>query len=160
MTGYRARVFTVASGGIPMTQCEVATTVCTVTGLPHGKAYWIAVDAITVIGHSPESARVRVFLPSLPALPTLAQAGPGPSVGSVRVRWAAPLATGGAPIARYSAFLFTTASRGTPVGRCVTTRYTCVVTGLASGGRYYAALRAENVAGPGLLTRRTVVVAR
>ena len=160
VTGYRARVFTVASGGTPITQCEVAATLCTVTGLPHGKAYWIAVDAITVIGHSPESARVRVFLPSLPALPTLAQAGPGPSVGSVRVRWAAPLATGGAPIARYSAFLFTTASRGTPVGRCVTTRYTCVVTGLASGGRYYAALRAENVAGPGLLTRRTVVVAR
>ncbi|MGY1642025.1 S8 family serine peptidase [Geodermatophilus sp. SYSU D00703] len=146
ITGYRVATYRSATP-VGVTTFPATARSATIPGLANGTAYTFTVTAVNGAGVGPRSARSAAVTPrTVPGKPSIGR----PTVGNaaVTVRWAAPAATGGAPITGY----VVRAYRGTTVVKTVTARAgstSLTVTGLVNGTGYVFTVAAVNAAGTG-----------
>jgi predicted phage tail protein len=116
---------------------------CTITGLDNGTSYTFETVARLATWSTPVSAASAAITPAaLPGAPTAVTAAAGNAQASVS--WAAPLFTGGVPIASYTATAVEDPSKNCSTGNGATT---CIVTGLSNGTSYTFTVTATNSAG-------------
>lgn len=146
ITGYTARAWTAASGGVLLSSCTSSTASCVVEGLVNGTTAYVDVVATNDAGTSaPSTPRVAGTPRTVPNAPVAGTVTPGS--GQLTVAWAAPSWTGGSAITGYTARAWSAASSGTLVKSCASTGTTCTITGLTNGTAYFIDVVAANVAG-------------
>jgi hypothetical protein len=129
---------TSAPGGF---ECTVTgSTSCTVEGLENGVGYTFTVTATNDAGASKASAASASVTPrTVPDAPQ--QVLPRVVSSGIEVSWIAPDFDGGSKVTFYTA-------TAEPSGKtCVTSKTSCVITGLTQGDDYYVSVTASNVAG-------------
>ncbi len=155
VTGYEVRAY---KGTTPVRTVAAGprATSLTVTGLANGTSYTFTVIATNAVGPGSASARSTAVTPATrPGAPVVGR--PTAGNGSAAVRWAAPSATGGAPVTGYTV----RAHRGTTLVRTVAAgpRATgLTVTGLTNGTPYTFTVTATNAVGPGPASARSTAV--
>ena len=151
-----------STGGVPVnyyvatsspatTECYVVVslsepTTCTFSNLTQGTPYSFSVAATNTHGLTGPAASVGPVTPeTAPDAPTSVSAAP--SGTTLDVSWAAPLTTGGSPLASSVASAVTPA--GTVVGTCTAAApaTSCVIGGLQLGATYSVSVTATNAAG-------------
>lgn len=153
VTGYRARVFSAATGGPVLSRCDsdTETMSCWIGNLSDGETYFFTVSAVSALGEGNAAARVEVVAgdPILmpPSEPRAVRAVAG--ANRLTASWTAPESDGGEPVGYYVAQAYRVATGGAPVATCVADapRRTCVLTGLLRGAKYYVGVTAVNNAG-------------
>ena len=128
---------------------------CTVTGLDNGIPYTFTVTATSAAGTSVASAASAAVTPvTAPSAPTNLTAVPGNK--QIVMSWGAPSSNGGSAIARYTARAFAKNLLGdlVLVGQCevvvvepAPATFTCTITELDNGRKYWVDVVARNSAG-------------
>jgi hypothetical protein len=144
--GYDLYVGTAADidGSHPL--ARITGTAVTVAGLANGTSYYFTVVAVNRIGPSgPEQTQaVPITVPGAPTALTATVAN-----GQAALTWAAPAATGGAPVTGYLIYEGTSpgGESGPLVGGQPVAATHATVPGLTSGTTYYFTVVAVNAAG-------------
>jgi hypothetical protein len=149
ISGYTATAFDAPIGGNPISGCSAGGggRSCSFPGAL-GQPYFVEVVAHNAQGTSGPSWRVRAVPKTVPGAPGNVWASGTP--GGLNVTWT-PSVENGAPITRYTAAAYKSATGGSPVGTCSTSNGSmpgCTIFGL-SGGTYYVEVAATNRAGAG-----------
>ncbi len=159
ITGYRARVYTKASGGKRLATCtaEPGATKCRTAALPRRDEYFIALRVKAGTGSFTYSPRIVTGPPRKPSRPRRVTATVADS--RVTIAWAPPRSNGYSPLVRYKARLYSKAQDGTVRAECRTrpTRTSCT-TDMMPSRRYFATVRVRNEVGWSKWTERVKVV--
>jgi hypothetical protein len=151
VTGYTVRVY---RGSSLLTTVTTTATELLVRNLTNGTAYKFTVAARNAVGTG-----TAVSLTATPR--TVASAPrigtPTAGAGAATVRWAAPTSNGGAPLTGYTVRAY----RGSTLVKTVSaaaTATSATVTGLTNGSAHTFLVSANNAAGPGAASARSVAV--
>ncbi len=151
VTGYTVRVY---RGGTPVTAVNTTATELLVRNLTNGTAYSFTVAARNVVGTSPV-ANVTATPRTVASAPRIGT--PTAGAGAATVRWAAPASNGGAPLTGYTVRAY----RGSTLVKTVSaasTATSATVTGLTNGSAHTFLVSANNAAGAGAASARSVAV--
>ncbi len=169
--GYQARAFTMPSGGVASSSCDLPATKpdtaaghssrigCTVGNLKPNAIYYLEVAATTEAGTTVTSeraaVRVRAAAPLAPRMVTAM-----PAYNQLEVVWALPASDGGSPVTQYRVQAFFHEKDETPTSECTSSAnatasvFRCNLKGLLSYEPYWIAVSAKNAHGWGAASAR------
>ncbi|MFM8236223.1 MAG: fibronectin type III domain-containing protein [Actinomycetota bacterium] len=154
ITGYSLTCSSANGGSTGYATGSVSPVV--VRGLTNGKTYTCRVGATNAVGSGPQSTPSNSFVPAtVPGAPTVTAVLKTAS-GQIRVSFAAPATTGGAPVSAYNAQC--TSTNGGTSGSASGGTSPITVVGLTAGKSYTCKVRAVNIIGPGAWSPGSVVV--
>jgi subtilisin family serine protease len=151
VTGYTVRVY---RGTTPVTTVTTTATELLVRSLANGTAYSFTVAARNAVGTG-TAVTVKATPRTVASAPRIGT--PTAGAGAATVRWAAPTSNGGAPLTGYTIRAY----RGSALVKTVSaaaTATSATVTGLTNGSAHTFLVSANNAAGSGAASARSVAV--